>query len=238
MRSFRRYIPAYAETILSSITDGFVAVDADWRYTYINPPAERLLRRSAEETLGRVCWDVYPETIGTPIQSAFERARAQQRAESVEYFSERLKAWFVTTAYPTTHGGLAVYFRDITVQKRVEADLRNSEERFRLMFEHAPVGIAFVDADGHLLHVNRNLCEMLGYQREELLGRTFEDVTYLADLESDLDEVRNALRRDLEHYSGDTRYVRKDGQVVWCNLTISVQHGVDEAPAVFIAIIE
>jgi PAS domain S-box-containing protein len=238
IRSFKRYIPAYAETILSSITDGFVALDADWRYTYINPRAEHLLQRSADETLGRVIWDVYPETVGSPVQSIFERVHAEQRAESVEYFSERLNAWFVTTVYPTTDGGLAVYFRDITVQKRVEAELRNSEERFRLMFERAPVGIAFIDADGRLLHVNSNLCEILGYCREELLGRTFEDVTYLVDLETDVDEVGNTLHGDVQQYSGDTRYVRKDGQVLWCNLTISVQREVDKAPRFFIAIIE
>jgi PAS domain S-box-containing protein len=237
-RSFQRYIPAYAETILSSITDGFVAVDAAWRYTYINPRAEHLLQCSAQETLGRLIWDVYPETVGPPVQSILERARAEQRAESVEYFSERLKAWFLTTVYPTPDGGLAINFRDITAQKRIEAELRNSEARFRLIFEHAPVGIAFVDADGHLLHVNSNLCEILGYCREELLGRTLEDVTSLVDLEFDLDELGNTLHGDVQQCGGETRYVRKDGQVLWCNLTISVQREVDKAPKFFIAIIE
>src|SRR3954447_1405298 len=101
MVSFNRYLPATAETILSSITDGFVALDADWRYTYINPQAELILRRSAAETLGRIVWDLYPETVGTTVQWQFERARANQHKETFEFYNERLKIWFSIAVYPT-----------------------------------------------------------------------------------------------------------------------------------------
>jgi PAS domain S-box-containing protein len=237
-RHFSRYIPTDAESILGSITDGFFALDAEWRFLYVNKRAERFVQKNATELLGKVIWDVFPEAIGTAFQISYERARNKHSAVSFEAYYPPLAAWFAVKAYPTEYGGLAVYFRDITAEKKTALALRDSEERFRATFEQAPVGIALVDRDGRWLHVNHRLCEILGYTRKELLARNFQEITYLADLPVDLEQMEQTLRGEIHSYAMEKRYFRKGGALVWCHLTVSLVRAADQTPKYFISIIE
>lgn len=90
-----------------------------------------------------------------------------------------------------------------------ESKLRESERRFLITFERAAVGMAHVSPDGRWLRVNKKLCEIVGYQREELLALTFADITHPDDLGTDPDHVRRMLRGELRTYSMDKRYVKK-----------------------------
>jgi PAS domain S-box-containing protein len=101
------------------------------------------------------------------------------------------------------------------------AELRESEERFRATFEQAAVGVAHVGPDGRWLRVNDELCEITGYPRTELSGMTFQDITHPDDLQKDLDHLNRLLVGEIRSYSTEKRYLRKDGSVVWINLTVS-----------------
>ena len=101
------------------------------------------------------------------------------------------------------------------------ADLKESEERFRATFEQAAIGVAHVGPDGRWLRVNDKLCEITGYDRKELSGMTFQDITHLDDLQKDLDHLNRVLAGEIKSYSTEKRYLRKDGSVVWINLTAS-----------------
>ena len=237
-RAFTCYVPVDAETILASITDGFFALDAEWRFAYLNRQAERLIQHTASEVLGRVIWDVYPEGINSAYQAAYERALAKRTPVTFEAYYPPLATWFAMKAYPTEHGGLAVYFHDVTTEKQTAIALRESEERFRATFEQAPVGIALVDPQGRWLHVNRRLCEILGYSRKELLARRFQEITYLADLPVDLEQMEQTLRGEIRSYDMEKRYLRKGGNLVWCHLTMALVRAPDESPKYFVAIIE
>ena len=89
--------------------------------------------------------------------------------------------------------------------------LRESEARFRTLFEQAAVGVAQVAPDGRWLDVNQRLCEIVGYSREELLALTFQDITHPEDLDTNLDCVRQMLAGELRTYSLEKRYRCKDG---------------------------
>ena len=119
-----------------------------------------------------------------------------------------------------------------------EGRLLESEERFRATFEQAAVGMAHVGANGRWLRVNQKLCEIVGYSREELLSKTFQDITHPEDLGADLDQLRRLLAGEIGTYSMEKRYFRKDGPVVWINLTVSLVRGAAGEPAYFIAVIE
>ena len=118
------------------------------------------------------------------------------------------------------------------------AELGESEQRFRATFEQAAVGVAHVGTDGRWLRVNDKLCEITGYSREELSGMTFQDITHPDDLGEDLDQLRRLLAGEIETYSMEKRYFRKDGSVVWINLTVSLVRGASGEPAYLIAVIE
>jgi PAS domain S-box-containing protein len=123
-------------------------------------------------------------------------------------------------------------------RKRAEEALRESEERFRATFEQAAVGIAHVNADGRWLRVNQKLCEIVGYSREELLGKTFQDITHPDDLDADLQQARRLLAGEIETYSMEKRYVKKDDSIVWTTLTGSLVREPSGKPKYFIAVIE
>jgi PAS domain S-box-containing protein len=103
--------------ILESITDAFYALDQQWRFTYLNRPAERLLRRTREEVFGKNAWDEFPEANTAVTRQEAPRAVAEQTRVNFEVFHPPFEKWFEVHACPSPKG-LAVYFRDITRRKQ------------------------------------------------------------------------------------------------------------------------
>jgi diguanylate cyclase (GGDEF)-like protein/PAS domain S-box-containing protein len=124
---------------------------------------------------------------------------------------------------------------DVTERKRTEAALRESEERFRRSFDDAATGMALVAPDGRWLRINRSLCEITGYPAEELLGKTFQDITHLQDLDKDLDNVRRMLSGEVRTYQMEKRYLHKEGHVVWVLLSVSLVRDEVGEPLYFVS---
>lgn len=118
-----------------------------------------------------------------------------------------------------------------------QAALRESERRFRGMFENAAVGVALVGIDGRWLEVNQRLCDIVGFSRDELLTRTFQDITHPDDLAPDLEGVSSLISGQRGSYTLDKRYIRKDGSTVWIGLTVALQRDAAGAPNYFISIV-
>ena len=92
--------------------------------------------------------------------------------------------------------------------------LRESEERFRLTIDEAPIGMALVALDGRFVRVNRALCEIVGYSSDELTGLTFQAITHPDDLDADLALAGQLARGEIPRYQLGKRYIRKDGTIV------------------------
>jgi len=110
---------------------------------------------------------------------------------------------------------------DIDARKRTERALRESEERFRLAFEFAAVGMAIVGPDGHWLRVNHALCQIVGYSAEELLSIDFQSITHPEDLVPDLASMRQMLDGSISYFQTEKRYFHKSGRIVWALLSVS-----------------
>jgi PAS domain S-box-containing protein len=134
--------------------------------------------------------------------------------------------------------GFFVLVSDVSTIKRAELALGESEERFRLTFEEAPIGMALVANDGRFARVNRSLCEIVGYPEDELTGLTFQAITHPDDLDADLMLAAQLSRGEIPHYKLAKRYIRKDGTLVDVMLHGSVLRGPDGAPLYYIAQIE
>ncbi|MEA2574042.1 MAG: hypothetical protein QOH93_1340 [Chloroflexia bacterium] len=100
--------------------------------------------------------------------------------------------------------------------------LQRSDEQFRTAFEYASIGMALVGIDGEWLRVNNALTKIIGYSEEELLTRTFHDITHPDDLEADLEHSAQLLRGEIASYDMEKRYIHKDGRVVWALLSVSL----------------
>lgn len=124
---------------------------------------------------------------------------------------------------------------DISERKQAEGALQASEARFRTLFERAPIGIADVALDHRITQANDLLCEILGYAREELLGKTFQEITHPDDVDADTSQVQALLDGCLPSYSLEKRYVRKDGSIVWAYLAVGLVRGETAQPAYFLS---
>ncbi|MBD2082878.1 CHASE3 domain-containing protein [Leptolyngbya sp. FACHB-17] len=126
----------------------------------------------------------------------------------------------------------------IQERQQINIALNERNEQFYSTFNQAAVGIAHVSPAGRWLQVNDKLCKIVGYRRDELLQKTFQDLTYPDDLNTDLNYVQQMLANKIQTYSIEKRYIRKDGSLIWVNLTVSLvrtDHGV---PKYFISVIE
>jgi PAS domain S-box-containing protein len=119
-----------------------------------------------------------------------------------------------------------------------EKALHESEERFRLTFEQAAVGMAHVAEDGHWLLVNQKICEISGYTESELLQMRFQDITHPDDLAADVEQARKVIKGELDQYSMEKRYIRKDRSLVWINLTVSAVRDSSRQLKYFVVVIE
>ena len=123
-------------------------------------------------------------------------------------------------------------------RQRARERLQESEGRFQATFEQAATGIALVAPDGHFLRVNARLCQITGYDADELFARRFQDITHPDDLDADLAELRRLLAREIASYTLEKRYLRRGGECVWVNLTVSLVRTREGAPDYFVAVIE
>lgn len=141
----------------------------------------------------------------------------------------------VETPAPSSPLGM----RDI-LQRSValEHALRDSEELYRSTFENAPIGIAHVSPEGKWLRVNRQLCDILGYSQEELVNLTFRDITHPEDLAQSRATAEDLLAGRSDRFSGHKRCLRKDGLIVWVNLTVSCARDSDRKVKHFISIFD
>src|SRR5260370_18115856 len=107
--------------ILEKTSDGFFAVDRDWKFTFVNRQAEKLLDRHREDLIGKDFWGELPEFTGEAFEKNYRRAMSEQVAVEFEASDASGKVWFEVLAYPSG-GGVSVFLRDVTDRKRVEEE--------------------------------------------------------------------------------------------------------------------
>lgn len=218
---------------------------ADGTLTFVNAAYARTFGHTPAELEGTSIYDLVPD-----VECAFVRntiARLTPRNPVATHRHRALAAdgtirWqeWTNRLLPKRAGTVDEYQgtgRDITERKRAEDALRDSEARFRGAFENAAVGMGRVALDGTWLEVNDRLCEITGYSRKELLAKSFQDITHHGDLAADLDNVRKLLAGEVNHFTMDKRYIRKDGRIVWVGLTVALQRDASKVPQYFISVV-
>lgn len=136
-------------------------------------------------------------------------------------------------------GQLAAKTRDLAAEReagrQAEQALRESEERFRSAFEHAAIGKTLVGLDGKYLQVNRSFCKMVGYTREELVGRHFSTITHPDDLAEQDDAWRRLIAGEVQEVHLDKRYINIQERVVWAQVSLSLPRDQAGRPVYVIA---
>ena len=127
---------------------------------------------------------------------------------------------------------------DITEREQAEVKLKDSESRFQTLFEQAGVGVAEIDsASGQFLRINQSYCKLTGYSAEEMMERDFLSITHPDDLQEDLDNMARLVAGEIREFSMDKRYYRKNGHLVWVNLTVTPMWAPGDTPTQHIAVV-
>ena len=238
--SERRY-----RTLIENLPQKVFLKDASSVYVSGNGRFARELGIALDELGGKTDFDFFPRELAEKYRADDRRIMAAGQVEEIEeaylYQGEERFVHTVKTPIQDEHGntsGILGIFWDVTERKREQDAARQAEDRFRATFEQAAVGIAHVGLDGRWLCVNQKLCDIVGYTREELLEKTFQDITHPDDLDIDVAYVRQVLAGERQTYSMEKRYFRKDGSTVWVNLTVAVVRKSSGEPDYFISVVE
>jgi PAS domain S-box-containing protein len=176
----KRRLEARLADILEHTTDGYFTLDKDRRFTYVNPQFERIIRVKREAVIGKNIWVVFPAAVGTKFHKYYEAVIAERvTAEFQEYFAP-LNKWFDVYAYPSDDCGLTAYFRDITEEKRREAELSDSQAFLQSIYYGINTPIFVVDVEPkqtfHYVGLNPAFERNLGIASERILGKTIADL--------------------------------------------------------------
>ncbi|MEO1509034.1 MAG: PAS domain S-box protein [Cyanobacteria bacterium J06633_23] len=241
-------IQRYAEA-MENMQDGFHLWrlenpdDASsFRLQLSNPAAERLLELPNDRALGERMLDAMPNLAGTPLpdicRQAVVTAKKRDLGDVTYVLPNGEPHIFAVKIFPLEDQFLGVLFEDVTTQRLEQQRNIEQKERLKIIFERAGVGIARLDIAGQWIQANEKLCKTLGYAREELFQKDFRQITHPDDAAQDTEVYQALISGELETVNMEKRYLRKDGEPIWCNVTASIIRDHEQQPSYFIAFIE
>ncbi|MPR10857.1 PAS domain-containing sensor histidine kinase [Microvirga tunisiensis] len=205
---------------------GLHLVAADGTILRANRAELDLLGYTADEYIGRPIADVHADAH--VIRDILQRL---SRGETLDRYPARLRAKdgsirhvLITSNAHFRNGELhntRCFTVDVTDQHRADEALRDSQQRLAVTYEKAPVGIAEVDLAGRFVRINAALSAIIGYAPEELVGRSFIDLTHPEDRDDDAEQYARQVRGEITHYSTQKRFLRRDGGIVFVNVLSS-----------------
>ncbi len=138
-----------------------------------------------------------------------------------------------------THTSVENLQKEITERRQAEKALKESEGRFRALFEQAAAGVAEVDTGtGRFIKINRRYCDIVGFSEEEMLATTIYAITHPDDIQADLENIALLKSGGIREFTREKRYIKKDGKIVWVNLSVSAMWAPEESPTRQIAVIQ
>nr|WP_288913968.1 PAS domain S-box protein [uncultured Pseudomonas sp.] len=224
-----------------------LGTDGTFSMPWISPGYEKYYGVTVQELkrdVGVLFERIHPEDLERVQASITESARSLSpwQCEYRVRHPYKGEVWLEGRSRPTREAdGAIVWFgflHDISERKVAEQALLESEERFRVAFESAAIGMALLSLDGHWLRVNPYLCEMLGYSEEQLLLITNDSMIHPDDWSTGYTHTQRLIKGEIPHLRLERRYRHRAGHYLWVQLTASVIREHDASPLYFIVQIE
>ncbi len=238
-----RQAQEYARSIIDSSLDMIVATDINYNINEYNAAAEATFGYTREEVMGKPLSMLFSDE--QEMTKVVERINDLgslaneiiNRKKDGTFFISFLSASVIKNEKGETIGAMGVS-RDITALKKAEEELRLSEERHRAIYDQAYIGIARIAKMGRFLLVNERLCDMLDYTADELYKKTFYELGVQEEVEESLVDWDQLLSGRIKNFSREQTYVRKDGELLSANVTVSLVRDSNDNPNYFVAVFE
>ncbi|HSV85050.1 MAG TPA: PAS domain S-box protein, partial [Levilinea sp.] len=225
---------------------GISLIAPDGRVLSVNPVLSKLSGRSESELIEMRSQEItYVEDKDIGRQEFLEVVAGERDSYQIEkrYIHKDGRVQWMRqsiSAVRQTDGKLlylVVIAEDIDERKRAVEELRQSEARFKAIFENSAVGMGLMSLDRIVLDSNPAMCKMLGYSREELIGQSPAIVTYPEDFPSSTESFKKLISGEDSHYISERRYVRKNGEVFWTQISMSVVRDPQGQPLYLVGLI-
>ena len=233
----------YARSIIDSSLDMIVATNIDFNINEFNSAAEATFGYKREEVMGQPLSMLFSDeqettkVVGRITEDGSLANEIINRKKDGTFFISFLSASLIKNESGETMGAMGVS-RDITSLKKAEEELRLSEERHRAIYDQAYIGISRIAKMGRFLLVNERLCDMLGYDADELYKKTFYELGVQEEVEESLVDWDQLLSGKIKNFSREQTYVRKDGELLSANVTVSLVRDSNDSPNYFVAVFE
>ena len=226
-------VAAQERAILEAALDSIIATDHESRVIEWNPAAERTFGYLKSAALGHDLADlIIPAELRKAHREGMKHFLAtgegpvlgkRIEVDAINSHGRRFPVELAIEAIEVSgKPRFVAYLRDLTERKAAEAALLESQQRLNATYQHAFVGISEVDLTGRFLRVNEELCRITGYTAEELLDRSFAQITHPDDVACDLESFGQQLEGSLGSYTLEKRYIARDGQEVYIELSASI----------------
>src|SRR5215213_8428677 len=235
-------------TVLDAAFDAIVVITSDGIVRWFNYGAEHIFGHNAGEVVGQPVTLLMPERYRDLCVAGLRRylrtGEAQVMGSTIELVGLRKDGseFPIEMSLGETHEDGERLFtgviRDVTERKRTEDALREARDRFRSIFDHAPIGVAMVSLEGRYLQVNRSLCEILGYAEEELQALTWQEITHPDDLAASSAYARRIVEGEFPKYHLEKRFLHAEGHTVWASLSVSLVRDSEGKPLYFVSQIQ
>lgn len=219
----------YLDKIINAVAAPIFVKDSQYKFCLVNDSFCSLINVPRSSLIGYSDHDFFPEEQSRVFiekdKEVFATGKGNINEELLTDGNGVLRT-IVTrkTMYTDSSGNkfLVGVINDITERKVTENALSESEQRFRTIFEHASIGVALINTKtGEIVRINQKYCDFIGYSVDEMLQKTYMDITYLEDIQLNVAKNAKVLTGEEIEYSIEKRFVRKDGALVWGKLTVS-----------------
>jgi PAS domain S-box-containing protein len=240
---------AMLHQLFDASPDGLIMVSTQGVILRINRQAEAIFGYGPNQLLGSLIEELVPVKLREGHQSYREAYNAAPRSRPMgpglelnarrkdgSEFPIEIALTPIESAEKTPL--IVALVRDVTEGRRADEALRLSEERFRSAFEHGPIGVTLLGTDGRMIKANPELCRMFGYSEEELARMTPLEITHPADLNPSRNLMEHLFTDDVSIKKLVKRYVKKNGQIMWGSLSVSVIRDREGHPLYAISMVE
>ncbi len=235
------------QSLFENAPDGIVMLSLEGKFVYASPSSRRLFGYSENDPILDISPDssTHPEDLPFVLEVMTRVVMSPEDVATIQYRFRRkdgiwrwIESTFSTLLIDSETRVIVINFRDITERKQAEDALRESERKFRQIFETTTTGISLLNAKGQFLSGNPAVLRLLGYTEEEYTCLSIDEISHPEDLEKNKEHFHEIWEGKRTYYTMEKRNISKSGEIIWGQLTCTIVRDKEGSPQYAIGMFE